>query len=373
MTKRHVKKIMRGGKSGGFLYKYSQLAVICSAFVFLFFLCANRIHTGGDNEAATASLYLLDYDDENALNKYAPRGGDESPDYVESLQMTEGVIGREDVDWGSETDESLHIEPPADVTFSGISDLRDLSYLQKHVYTVDSRTAMTVKDFNADELLSVNLQIDTTLPGPKILIFHTHSASELFADSVGTDSMEGIMGAGEELTRILQEEYGIETMHHTGIYDVIGSRVDRNGSYERVTPAVKEILEKYPSIQVAIDLHRDGVTNDKKFVTAIDGKPTAQIMFFNGLCKVYEDGSLQDYVLKNPYLDTNLAFSLNSQLTANALYPGFTRKIYLNAYRYSLYMLPKSLLIECGANTNTKEEIWNAMQPLAKVLATVIL
>ena len=52
--------------------------------------------------------------------------------------------------------------------------------------------------------------------------------------------------------------------------------------------------------------------------------------------------------------------------TADALYPGFSRKIYLNAYRFSLHMLPRSTLIEVGAQTNTKAEIWNAMEPLAK-------
>jgi stage II sporulation protein P len=371
MTRRHVKKIMRNGKSGGFLYKYSQLAIMCAAFIFLFFLCANRIRA--DGEADPASFYLLDYDDENALNKYAPRGGDESPDYVESLQVMEDVIGREDLDWMPETDDSATIEPPADITFSNIDELRNPAYLQKNIYTVHENTAMTSEDFDVDKLLGVNLQIDTTLPGPKILIFHTHSASELFSDSVGTDPMEGIMGAGEELARILREDYGMETMHHTGVYDVINSRVDRTGSYDRVTPVIADILDKNPSIQVAVDLHRDGVDGDMKFVRTIDGKPTAQIMFFNGLCKVYEDGALKNYPLQNPHLSTNLAFSLNAQLTANSLYPGFTRKIYLKAYRYSLYMLPKSLLIECGANTSTKEEVWNAMQPLAKVLATVIL
>ena len=51
---------------------------------------------------------------------------------------------------------------------------------------------------------------------------------------------------------------------------------------------------------------------------------------------------------------------------------GFTRRIYINAYRYSLHMLPKSLLIEVGAQTNTKEEVLNSMDILAEILADVI-
>ncbi|MCL2674539.1 MAG: stage II sporulation protein P, partial [Defluviitaleaceae bacterium] len=49
------------------------------------------------------------------------------------------------------------------------------------------------------------------------------------------------------------------------------------------------------------------------------------------------------------------------------------RKIYLNAFRYSLHMMPKSLFVEVGAQTNTLEEALNAALPLADILATVIL
>ena len=75
--------------------------------------------------------------------------------------------------------------------------------------------------------------------------------------------------------------------------------------------------------------------------------------------------------MENPYLKDNLAFSLQLQTTAEQ-FEGFTRKIYLNAYRFSLHMLPRSTLIEVGAQTNTKEEALNAMEPLAKVLAQVL-
>jgi len=36
-------------------------------------------------------------------------------------------------------------------------------------------------------------------------------------------------------------------------------------------------------------------------------------------------------------------------------------------------MLPKSALIEIGAQTNSKEEAMNAAYPLAKIIASVIL
>jgi stage II sporulation protein P len=61
------------------------------------------------------------------------------------------------------------------------------------------------------------------------------------------------------------------------------------------------------------------------------------------------------------------------QLQTESMYPGFARRIYLKGYRYSLHMMPKSLLIEAGAQTNTVQEMKNAMELLANVLEEVLL
>ena len=76
--------------------------------------------------------------------------------------------------------------------------------------------------------------------------------------------------------------------------------------------------------------------------------------------------------LSNPYLAENLAFSLKMQLGAQAYFPGFARKIYLKGLRYNLHLRPKSALIEAGAQTNTFEEVKNAMEPLAQLLDMVL-
>ena len=120
---------------------------------------------------------------------------------------------------------------------------------------------------------------------------------------------------------------------------------------------------------MAIDLHRDGVAESTHLVTEIDGKPTAKIMYFNGLSRTRANGDIG--YLYNPYIQDNLAFSLQMQVASETYYPGFARHIYLKAYRYNLHLLPKSLLIEAGAQTNTVEEMRNAMEVLAKLLAAV--
>ena len=77
--------------------------------------------------------------------------------------------------------------------------------------------------------------------------------------------------------------------------------------------------------------------------------------------------------MPNPYIQDNLALSLQMQLESEKQFSGFTRRIYLKGYRYNMHLMPKTLLIEAGAQTNTVEEVKNAMDLLAKILSKVLL
>ena len=108
---------------------------------------------------------------------------------------------------------------------------------------------------------------------------------------------------------------------------------------------------------------------DRRLVMDLQGRPTAQIMFFNGLSRTAK-GPIE--YLENPYLADNLAFSFQMQAACNEYYPGLARRIYLKAYRYNMHLCPKTLLIEMGAQNNTVEEMKNACEPLAHVLDLVL-
>ncbi|WP_405729902.1 stage II sporulation protein P [Anaerotignum sp.] len=262
---------------------------------------------------------------------------------------------------------------PLRVTAEELANMKDLQYLRSNYYIVDSRTSLLAGDIDVEQALSLDLTIKKTKQEPKVLIFHTH-IHEGFADSDMSKGLsEGIWGVGEELKRILEEEYGIGVIHDGGQYDMVNGKGQTTGAYERMEPPIREILKKYPSIEVCIDLHRDGVAEGTRLVTEIDGKSTAQVMFFNGLCRLNKNGTPQPISgLENPYIKENLAFSLQMKTAADQFYPDFTRKIYLNAYRFSLHFMPRSSLVEVGAQTNTKVEAKNAMKPLAQVLASVL-
>lgn len=246
--------------------------------------------------------------------------------------------------------------------------LNDFEYLVSNFYTVDSVTYINPSELNASELLGKDLRIDLSTGGSKILIYHTHS-QETFVDS-DNDPSTSIVGIGRYLTEILNNKYKIPTMHHEGVYDLINGKLDRSEAYEFAKPEVEQILAENPSIEVVIDLHRDGVADTTHLVTEINGKPTAQIMFFNGLSRTRVNGDLVGMV--NPYLQDNLAFSLQMKIAAETKYPGFARRNYLRGYKYNMDLMPRMLLIEAGAQTNTVEEMRNAMEVLADLLNSVL-
>ena len=242
-------------------------------------------------------------------------------------------------------------------------ELRDFQVLTKQFYTIDQTTETNEEQLQIDKFLEKDMSIQKT-EQPQILIYHNH-ASESYIDSAPGDLSMTVMGVGEQLRKILAEQYGYSVLHDTGIYDTV-----RAQAYNVAAPNVERILAENPSIEVVIDLHRDQVQEGTKLVTTLNGAPTAKFMFFNGLSRTKETGDIA--YLANPYIDDNLAFAFQMQLTCNEYYPDMTRKIYLKGYRYNMHYRGKTLLIELGAQTNTVEEAKNACFPIAHVLHMVL-
>ena len=247
--------------------------------------------------------------------------------------------------------------------------LKDYNYFVNSFYAIDSTTYAPDGLLDAENFMNMDLSIDLQGEGPKVLIYHTHS-QEAFADSRPGEWQDTVVGLGENLKNHLETRYGISVLHLTDTFDVIDGVTDRSAAYTYAEQRVREVLEEYPSIKVVIDLHRDGVAESTRLVTEIDGKETAQLMFLNGLCRTAANGPIE--YLQNPYLTENLAFSFKLQVKAAQYYPDLMRRIYLRSYQYNLHILPRSLLVECGAQTNTVEEVQNAMPLLADLLYLVL-
>ena len=241
-----------------------------------------------------------------------------------------------------------------------ISSIKNYELALDTFYQVDSTTMLGEDLLKVEQFLAKDMTLDLTKSGPQVLIYHTHS-QEGYAGSDKT-----VVDVGDVLTELLQNKYGISVLHHKGEYDV----ESRDYAYSNALPDLIRILEENPSIEVVIDLHRDGVNEDVRLVTTIDGKPTAKLMFFNGVSQTKKLGKIS--YLENPNLEDNLAFSFQMQLAARTYFPSLTRDIYIKGYRYNMHLMPKTLLVEVGAQTNTYEEASNAMTYLAELLFRVL-
>ncbi len=244
--------------------------------------------------------------------------------------------------------------------------LADYDYLMKNFYSVHPTTTAGRDVMNAEKFLSMDFSLEKNGEEPQILIYHTHSQEEFSDYPENPDAT--IVGVGAYLAELLEKK-GYRVIHDESVYDLRDGKLDRSQAYTYALDGITGILQEHPSIEVVLDIHRDGVGEDVHLVQDINGKPTAQIMFFNGMSQT-PDGPIE--YLPNPNRDSNLGFSFQLQLEAAGRYPGFTRKIYLKGLRYNEHVRARSALIEVGAQTNTYEEARNAMEPLAELLELVL-
>lgn len=281
-------------------------------------------------------------------------------EYIENANMEEENGHKANSD--SHEANTLAIQSP--VKFQR-SELNDFDSLINRFYTVTSITELKEDKFDVSAALDQDMTIQGDNSSPQILIFHTHS-QEAFADSVEGDNSTSIVAVGARLAEILSSQYGYNVIHDTSVYDYVDGVLDRSKAYTYAEQGIQNILEQYPTVEVVLDIHRDGVSEDVRLVTDINGKPTARMMFFNGISYTKVNGDIE--YLKNPYIQDNLAMSLQMYLLGKTYYPDMLRKIYINGYRYCLHFRAKSMLIEVGAQNNTLEEELNAMEPLADML-----
>ncbi len=245
--------------------------------------------------------------------------------------------------------------------------LADYDYLMKNFYSVHASTTAGRSLMKADQFLDQDFTLTGGNNKPQILIYHTHSQEEFVG--YGPDNREAtVVGIGTYLTELLTAK-GYNVIHDTSVYDLQGGKLDRNKAYTLALEGISGILQENPSIEVVLDVHRDGVNESLHMVNEVNGKPTAPIMFFNGISQTPK-GQIE--YLPNPYREKNLAFSFQMQLDAAAYFPGLTRKIYIKGLRYNQHLRARSSLIEVGAQTNTYQEALNAMEPLAEVLDMVL-
>ncbi len=260
-------------------------------------------------------------------------------------------------------------ETPHPLIDLSLEKLADYDFLLGNFYIVDENTDDKAVTLDAASFLAEDFSLEKEVKEPQILIYHSHS-QETFQDSREGERADTIVGVGDYLEKILTEKYGYQVLHITEAFDMMSGKLDRSKAYDYACDYVEKVLEENPSIEVVIDLHRDGIDENRRLVTEINGKPTAQLLFYNGLSYTKSQGKVS--YLPNPYIQDNLAFSFQLEYQAALYYPTLYRGIYLAGLRYNLHLKKRALLLEAGAQTNTVQEVKNAMEPFADILNRVL-
>jgi len=159
-------------------------------------------------------------------------------------------------------------------TFENVHLLVSRTALETYLYEIDRTAYVVASDFDILGFLDMDFRLESRPDSnePRILIFHTHSQED-FIDSRPGEVADTIVGVGALLADILTIEHGIPVLHDTGRYDLVDGILRRTGSYERMAPPISALLDMYPSIEVVIDLHRDGVPDSVHLVKEVNGRP----------------------------------------------------------------------------------------------------
>ncbi len=255
--------------------------------------------------------------------------------------------------------------------------------IYEYIFTDDGVTDefenVRVKNTNKTEIdiekkLGEKLPLSVDREKPAVLIYHTHTTEtyqmldrDFYAQgflSRSNDKNLNMVRVGKAIADEIEKQ-GFTVIHDTEIYDN-----PYTGAYYRSEDAVKARLEKYPSLMITLDIHRDAIQNDSgvktKPTAVIDGKKAAQIMIISG-CQEEGNG-----ITDLPEWEKNLTFALKLQQSMETLYPGLTRPIFFCARSYNMGLTPCSLLVEMGTDANTLDEAVYSGKMLGRALCKIL-
>ena len=125
--------------------------------------------------------------------------------------------------------------------------------------------------------------------------------------------------------------------------------------------------EQYPSLEMFIDLHRDGVgpSGYENDFVEIDGKECARLMFVVGTGR----GSNGNGSEPLPDFESNYALAIGLTQRLMSFEQGFCRSVRVKSGRYNQHVSNKCILVEVGHNANTLEQALASMPYLAAAIA----
>lgn len=216
-------------------------------------------------------------------------------------------------------------------------------------------------------MLEQPLSWNLTTQEPAVLILHSHT-SESYENTEGympsgsyrtTDPRYNMVSVGAHLAQCLQEK-GISVLHDTTIHD----SPSYNSAYTLSRETAQAYLQKYPSIRLVLDIHRDAYEdsqgNQASSIITAGGMQCSRLMIVAGT---------DAYGENHDNWRENLSLAVKLQTILTQLYPGLCRSLAVRSSAFNQDLSPGALLIEVGTAGDTRQDALNAAALLAEGIA----
>ncbi|WP_053957582.1 stage II sporulation protein P [Inediibacterium massiliense] len=196
---------------------------------------------------------------------------------------------------------------------------------------------------------------------PSIFIYHTHPTESYMPESVGNfhslNRKYTVRAVADELTKFLQSK-GHNVLHEETLHDYPSYQK----SYVRSLDTLTNYLNKYPSLKVIFDVHRDAAPNTEtareNSYVVINGQRVAKFSIVVGM--------------QNPNVEKLLVLANYIKAKSDEKYPGLAKKIITKPYKFNQYNSDYYALIEVGNTANTIDEAERTAKYLGEILSQVL-
>lgn len=208
--------------------------------------------------------------------------------------------------------------------------------------------------------------------GKRVLIYHSHTW-EAYEQVPGAPYAEtekwrtkdetcNMLAVGDALAAHLRA-LGLEVVHDRTAFEP----PDLDGAYARSLAMLEMRLEAGESYDLYIDVHRDALSAQSTIrrTVTIGGEESARFMVLVG------KGTTGGYTEK-PDWEANLAIAERITQALNQQVTGLARDVKIKTGRFNQHIAPRCVLIECGVNTNTLEQVLCGLPYLAQAIAEAL-
>ena len=188
---------------------------------------------------------------------------------------------------------------------------------------------------------------------PKVAIYHTHT-DESYKPSDGTDSINGkggIIEVGNAFATAL-EAHGIEVTHSDTVHNPHDDM-----AYERSRRTAVDLIKKAPD--AIFDVHRDATPPDV-YAGVVSNEKVAKLQLVVG-----RYGATSEQIEE---------YALQLKASSDKVHPGLVKGIFFaKGGDYNQDLHPRSMLIEAGAHTNSREEAEKGIAMFADAIPPVLI